>query len=329
MRQLAIGLILVILIVGSYLFVHQDMYYAESSFLEQLTLVPTPSFRVITSVYEDLTPYSSQDVSLVTHMSTDRLDRLQALRNVWDGPISCVMYIRSTREAQQLDIFAKEHFVGNIDIHVMYEPHGEAYPMNILRNIAMNHALTDFVLVLDADFVPSRGLHATLLNDTKSLERLRSRTLMVLPAFEYRQGSDTDPLDKKEVIEMAQLEELGQFHGYYPPGHRATNYSHWYQAQEPYDITYEAGFEPYVVAYRPGLPQFWEEFRGFGFDKLSWFMHLHFMQYQFFVAPYGFVLHHDHLDGGKGRKASKANTREWIRFKKFLMKAYGATPDQM
>ncbi len=38
------------------------------------------------------------------------------------------------------------------------------YPINFLRNVALNHTKTDYVLLLDADFLPSFGLREYLLD---------------------------------------------------------------------------------------------------------------------------------------------------------------------
>lgn len=58
-----------------------------------------------------------------------------------------------------------------------------------------------------------------------------------------------------------------------------------------YEVDYQAQFEPYVIGYRPGLPRYWDSFRGFGFDKISWCMEAHYAGYQYAVLHDFFVLH--------------------------------------
>ena len=36
------------------------------------------------------------------------------------------------------------------------------YPINYLRNVALNHSKTDYVFLSDVDFIPVPGLHAYL-----------------------------------------------------------------------------------------------------------------------------------------------------------------------
>ncbi len=45
------------------------------------------------------------------------------------------------------------------------------YPVNVMRNVALNNAPTDLVYLADVDFVPTMGAHDTLKNYSVSLNR--------------------------------------------------------------------------------------------------------------------------------------------------------------
>jgi hypothetical protein len=45
------------------------------------------------------------------------------------------------------------------------------------------------------------------------------------------------------------------------PHIRATNLPHWYETPEPYKITYEFNYEPYVIVSTANCPSFDEKFR--------------------------------------------------------------------
>jgi hypothetical protein len=82
-------------------------------------------------------------------------------------------------------------------------------------------------------------------------------------------------------------------------------------------------YEPYVLGYKPGIPHYWEGFRGFGFNKLSWFMELHYMGYQFGVLRDFFVIHLDH-PYTQFRGTRQEAYEEVDRFRDYLVQEYGA-----
>ncbi|GMS92891.1 hypothetical protein PENTCL1PPCAC_15066, partial [Pristionchus entomophagus] len=49
----------------------------------------------------------------------------------------------------------------NVAMHAVFKT-GIYYPINYLRNVAFNASNTDFVLIADVDFIPSKGLYKSL-----------------------------------------------------------------------------------------------------------------------------------------------------------------------
>lgn len=78
------------------------------------------------------------------------------------------------------------------------------YPINLLRNQAMLNVRTDFVLQLDADFIPCPELQARLQAHLKKLAKQLSadldRTALVIPAFEYVELPKVDKLISTEDL---------------------------------------------------------------------------------------------------------------------------------
>ena len=107
----------------------------------------------------------------------DRLNLIEMIAQNWDGAISLAIYVRleeSLLHSQQLilEMFERVESTTNavMDISILFETdyvhrtseeglQSVMYPVNHLRNIALQCATTELVLLTDGDFVPSAGFH--------------------------------------------------------------------------------------------------------------------------------------------------------------------------
>lgn len=112
---------------------------------------------------------SANDVTLITQLSIDRLQMIESLSAHWPGPMSIALYL-SDAEAQQFRTYVmnSENLSRrkNIAYHIVYRE-GEFYPVNLLRNVAMNNALTPYLFLCDVDFLPMTGLYQYAKNTVK------------------------------------------------------------------------------------------------------------------------------------------------------------------
>lgn len=100
------------------------------------------------------------------------------------------------------------------------------------------------------------------------------------------------PNTRNDLIQMMNGPEqkVGVFHcESYTPGHRSTNYSKW--SSNLRDVSYstrilEFGYEPYVLGSIKGIPKFYEDFRGYGLNKLSYFVELFYANYSLKVLTH-------------------------------------------
>ena len=160
----------------------------------------------------------------------------------------------------------------------------------------------------------------------------QNNVVMVLPAFEQTIGADTVnmssehniklndantlshqlPQTKPDLMNQISQKKIEIAHQSFPPCQRATNYPKWFKDDEDgkrsdyYYIDYELKFEPYTIVYRnissssspPSsnllLPKYYESFRGWGYDKSSFYMELYFSGYKFAVLKDWFVIHMYH-----------------------------------
>ena len=304
----------------------------------------------------------TKEITLLTHTGTSKLDNLWRQIRWWNGP-SCVgMYLKSLQDIEAFVAFLEAHkedlFPSSSSsmakypttFHVMLEKTLLGYPHNILRNLVMDHSETDYFLAMDVDFVTSPNAHDGLLgllqSDPAIIERLHHRWLFVLPAFELLQikhphnnsflthsdgtrvspTEDMLPRTKEEVLARKQNNTLLIFHIQQGKAHRPTRFDLWEKKDLEatfYTVEYEGTFEPYVLGYRKGVPRLWTEFRGFGFNKVSWFTELHRAGYQFASLRDFWVVHMNHPVSKAVKKEFSERNRPYLgSFMKYLKDHY-------
>lgn len=278
-------------------------------------------------------------VTVASHGGADRFNRLRFMILRWNGPVSLAVYLSTRDQIQFFLEFYDRHWddYAFTDVHLVLEkvnPESKfEYPHNILREIALDNVQTDYFLTLDADFVTqanaSRAISEIIRTDTDLKNALHHKTLMVLPAFNrnlklndlvnetnvFEIGSKRLPTTRDRVKRGCQLGAMEPFHVFkFWEGHGPVNYAHWLgvdnatnftdQDSSFYKIQYETGFEPYVLGYRRSIeiPHYWKGFRGFGFNKYSWFVEANLKGFRFGVLKGLFVTHLDHDYGPSGHK---------------------------
>jgi hypothetical protein len=96
----------------------------------------------------------------------------------WRGPGSVTLYCRNLAS----DLAAIAPFRERVDFHLVladFHP-GRLYPVNTLRNVAIDNCRTNWMLLVDADFVPNTGLYEYLLPLLPSWEKGDSAGLLLL-----------------------------------------------------------------------------------------------------------------------------------------------------
>lgn len=141
-----------------------------------------------------------------------------------------------------------------------------AYPVNSLRNIALDQVSTSHVrsflggnfprspihpqvFLVDADFITSVGARAALVERLRHIQG--QRKVLVVPAFDVASGGKEVPRDKQHLrnsgavaVQLAKSE----------CAHKATQYNRWWSQTEPFVITAaewdkeDFCYEPYFVA---------------------------------------------------------------------------------
>ena len=236
----------------------------------------------------------SGDISLVSQLSMDRLQMLEPLCRHWEGTMSISVYasdVETTKLINYFDSCTCFRHRKNIAIHIIYTE-GQFYPVNYLRNVALDHIVTKYAFLVDIDFLPMLDLHGYLVEATRVLGM--EKRALVIPAFETHQYRLTVLHNKSELVKMLGTHSIQSFrYNEWPQGHEPTNYDHWKTAVRPYRISWAPNYEPYVVLLRP-FPSYDNRFVGFGWNKVSHITELHYAGYEFVVLPDAFVIHTPH-----------------------------------
>jgi hypothetical protein len=287
------------------------------------------------------------DITMATQMGVGKYTRFLVLVQRWNGPVSVAVMIHSLEDLEQFHTFVSLNLatLKNVLFHyyIEYAPElATAYPQNILRNLALKYMETEFFIVNDVDIFPSPiDSHDTmkvkvLTQHPEIRSKLRNDTFFVIPMFDLDVMIQEDeltydhvhfPNSKQDAIRMIQNGMLHQHLGKsHPRGHGAVNYTKWLknnnftrssapqeEDEVSYPIQYDFFFEPYVLGSRSirhnngTVPSYFEMYRGFGFDKFSWYSELEFAGFKLEVLQNFFMFHakHEVSYGDKGSDRHK------------------------
>ena len=227
-------------------------------------------------------------VTLVTQVTHSKLAKFELALRAWDGFVSVALYAYDEAELQAFRSYACNRCVVTV---VHGGKRKQAYPINLLRQIALERAVTELVLVFDSDFLPSPGLHGQLL---QLLPPQVVGTAYVLPAFEFtRDVGSALPATYEQVQAACADGTMAVFHGK-RGGHHFTKTERWLSSDSEYCVRRTGSrYEPYVVVNtsNAGFPRFDERYVNRGMNKVSWALALKAANFSFCVLPRVWVMH--------------------------------------
>lgn len=240
-------------------------------------------------------------ISAVVHLSMDRFQALEDFAARWFGPISAAIYLKESETSLLVSLIEESDILAarkNIGYHLVFMVFGWHYPINRMRNIALENAITPYVFLSDIDFLPSNDLYSYLKRTIRDMARDRKDSLdkraLVIAAFENHQYKSDFPNSKAELMDQLDLGNITTFRDrLWPKGQAQTDYAKWKHATKPYTVEWRADYEPFIVASR-NLSKFDERFIGFGWNKVEHDMTLAAEGYEFLVLPEAFMIHQDH-----------------------------------
>mmetsp|Transcript_50615 Transcript_50615/g.105733 ORF Transcript_50615/g.105733 Transcript_50615/m.105733 type:complete len:543 (-) Transcript_50615:13-1641(-) len=230
------------------------------------------------------------DITWVTQLTTDRLPIFKRMLERWHGPVSAALYSQNL----EADLREIAPLRDRVDFHLVGASQG-LYPVNTLRNVALNNCRTDYLILADVDFVPSNGIYEYVKAKLPEW-RQDPKSVYVFPAFEI-DGLPQDVPESKAALK-AMGSRIHQVHN--DKGrdiaHKYVNYAKWLTTTDVYQADYNFPFEPYFLAPRT-IPRYDVRFFGYGNDKASHCYELNAAGFKFMVAPEAFVVHVQHAQG--------------------------------
>lgn len=244
----------------------------------------------------------SDVVTLAAQLSIDRLQMLEPICERWSGPISVALYMTDA-EAWQLLNYVRNSAVlssrHDIAYHIVYRD-GSLYPVNFLRNVALDAVKTPYAFLSDIDFLPMPSLYPTVCKWIRTITTAaeEQQLALVVPAFETQRYKLKFPTNKSDLLELLASGDVLPFRqDVWPRGHSPTNYSRWRDAggdESSYRVQWQPDYEPYVVVRSAAVPRYDRRFLGFGWNKVSHSMELAVRGYEFRVVPDAFIVHMPH-----------------------------------
>mmetsp|Transcript_20231 Transcript_20231/g.58034 ORF Transcript_20231/g.58034 Transcript_20231/m.58034 type:complete len:581 (+) Transcript_20231:143-1885(+) len=265
------------------------------------------------------------DVTIFTQLTIDRIERLEQMAKEFDGPISAAVYLGfngniSTEQEQLNEAYEQSSALKRfVDIHLVFDRkmpwysitpsddnglnHGRnPYPINLLRQIALDGTETEWVWYLEADMAPMRNARTILTERWGDMMEAHKQHLgkavFVTPVYESKENVlvSNAPSNKEELLDMRANHVLVRI-GQRLKSHRALAYEQWELQTKPrgdsafLPYSEKTGFklkkqEPYFIGRKRDYVPFDVLFMGVNKDK-----ELHLENVNDF--GFSFVLHPD------------------------------------
>jgi hypothetical protein len=311
---------------------------------EHLAYANEVNLDVIPFLYRATLEHDSDDVTITTLVTRNRFQVLKQLVERYHGPVSVTIHVsrkelldgQHAGDAKKGFLKALHHLYSSsslmtrfLDIHLVVTASPIDRQFNTWRNIARLFARTDYVMMLDVDFVPCtdfRGRLRGIRGEVKTMLEIGTAAL-VIPAFEFTEPSDglnatSFPSTKQALVELYNASRVAMFHATWAPGHSSTDYERFLFHSPPgavYKINqdnYQHSYEPYIIFRRDGnsdhpatLPWCDERFIGYGGNKAACLYEMYLSGINFYVLSDDFLIHQSHEYDEKARKLERRYNR--------------------
>ncbi|KAK8809498.1 hypothetical protein WA158_000441 [Blastocystis sp. Blastoise] len=258
---------------------------------------------------------ADNDFTLVSQTSIERLFYLGYTMDRWKGPMSIAVHCTSDEVDTIRESLSKMNIPKRVKISIHVSKNVDIYPINLLRNIAIDAIETTHFWMTDMDMWPNWDLYETLKQLPEYVLK-DDKLAIVIPAFSYKNYyhingclsvmtcallvKDSFPATKSELYACLRKGNCAPFrhdthtHDYYFRG--------WNELSSSSPITYincfpNIGQEPYVALKKtPTMPYFDPRFINYGYNKVQWIETLRYSGYKFAVLSQSYAIDIPHPD---------------------------------
>jgi hypothetical protein len=220
-------------------------------------------------------------VSLFLHSHVADLEKLDKIMKNWPGKVSVGAYVNINELFEHnLDIIQQLRDKYKSLTITLYSAI-DKYPVNILRNRAVQRVTTELALSSDIFTVPSPGLYDYLVANYDALIKSGTSSVFPIPVFTVDSPDDfVFPQSKEELLEGIKSKKIG-----------INNSTSWFEANDRYKV--DTWNEPYLVVDLKYVPLF-DERVSHRSNTLQWIEHLSVLNYEFMVIPHHFLITYPH-----------------------------------
>lgn len=260
------------------------------------------------------------ELTLAVPLSMHRMFTLRNLLRFYkSGPIVAVVAIQNEQEKKELLDFVSlvpNHMRMNVDfVVVLVSPWKDEFPINRLRNIALQYTTTDFVCVVDVDTFPISPAFVAfpriIEREPELLPPNRKRCLVLANWIAAEWEQHTLP-----SIHELKAKYLKTWFPYCEASQSPISFRRWLYENKSFFVSFQPNFEPYCIMRTREFISFDERFRGYGFNKVSWAFEANLRGVEFLVDNRFYLLHVDHPT----QKVEKSHQymRNWIAYYAFV-----------
>jgi len=254
------------------------------------------------------------DTTLISQSSASHLSQFLDLRFSWDGPISLAVFVETAdslfvvvnyllevqlclpRALSEVSIqlvmplsasvdcctglqsVSCSNFIPAFDKHwagVRNYNSRVNYPNNMLRNVAVDAAISDYIFVVDIDMIPSPGLF-NQFREFIGKQPANRKIVYVVPVFEMQLNLGV-PANRAALLQMWGDGIIQPFYqNVCWKCQRYTDYDLWRnltlkhveQINIAYIVEWHDPWEPFYIADRKA-PNYDEKFKNYGFNRIS------------------------------------------------------------
>lgn len=212
-----------------------SLFLSKAFSVSQEYLSDGHKFEVVPYYYRHTGEHPRDDITITTLVTRNRFKVFKQLVEIYKGPISVTIHV-PTSELQTEIKPRKKHKHGStstispsnvpsqdflsalhalytstplmsqhVDVHLVVTPSSHDRQFNAWRNVARMFARTDYVMMLDVDFVPCTDFRERVRGASEEVKHLlrEADAALVVPAFEYvkpEEGLDARKFPKSKAV---------------------------------------------------------------------------------------------------------------------------------